>query len=144
MRYLAGTPLDAATIEKLPTGRGELEDAAKRVDALLSRPACASVLGVGADGHIASLFPGGEWSRLEAPAILVFDEHGAGDCARVSLSPAALMRSRFWLVFVNTPEKRAKWLLAAAGAEPAGLPCAIAFAESAPTVRIIDEEGARS
>ncbi|MHA1597374.1 MAG: 6-phosphogluconolactonase, partial [Alphaproteobacteria bacterium] len=76
----------------------------KDLDAL-DWPLDAAFLGMGPDGHIASLFPGtGDWSnhgRVLAVAAV-------GDRrARISLTPEALLDCRHIFLILSGPEKRA-------------------------------------
>lgn len=140
-RYLADTPLQAATVTGLFTPGLEpaagVAAASARIAGLLSEPADISLLGVGDDGHIASLFPGQGWSTPGGDDWLFSAPHPVSGEARISLTPAALWRSARWLLLVTTPAKRAQWEQALAGSPPARTPVAIALDPHAPVVEII-------
>lgn len=78
----------------------DLVDAVARFDLVL--------LGLGADGHTASLFPGDERClAADAPGALVVDVPGDAHPRRISLSARTLARSRLLLVLVAGPDKDA-------------------------------------
>lgn len=129
---LARVPVPEGQVVRIE-GEREPSDAATRYDALLRGDAEAHagvggtvfdlvLLGVGPDGHTASLFPGGvaldERERwvVEVPA----PDHVGPHVPRVTLTPPALSAAREVLVLVTGAEKRAA--------------VAAALAESAPDV----------
>ncbi len=75
----------------------------------LPRPFSEVILGMGEDGHIASLFPDaaelGEGLRTQAAALAVHPTRAPH--ARLSLSLAALLNSRDVVLMISGPEKRA-------------------------------------
>lgn len=135
--YLAGTPLEAARIEGFyRSGRTREEAVAElegRMAVLLKTPACAALLGMGPDGHTASLFPGGDWAGLPAGQ-LVTPADGPADNTpqRISLTPAALKRCDAVFLLCNSAEKQALYAKAVEGADPADLPVAALLQPGAP------------
>lgn len=140
-RYLAGTPLQSATVTGLFTPgldpTAGIAAAKARIEGLLDQPADLSLLGVGDDGHIASLFPGQDWSTDKTGEWLYSAPHPVGGETRISLTPAALWRSARWLLLVTTPAKSAQWDLALSGSPPVRTPVAIALDPGAPPVELI-------
>ncbi len=134
----AGLKSDAETA---PAGVPMIEDRLKA----MSWPLDAVVLGMGADGHIASLFPHAEGLTR------ALDPHGAARvCAirpdplpanapydRISLTLAALLDARAILLIVTGEDKRA--VLDAAqrpGADPLALPVAAILTQTQVPVTI--------
>jgi 6-phosphogluconolactonase len=107
-----------------PTPEAGLATVDQAVTARL--PLDVLVLGMGADGHVASLFPGGD--RLaaalaaDAPAVLPMHAPGAPE-PRITLTMPVLRRAFAVHLLVTGPEKRAV-LERARGADPAELPVA--------------------
>lgn len=105
--------VDAARVHRMPAERPDLEAAAREYEAELVRVAGDGdgtprldivLLGLGADGHTASLFPGGEavacvdrWVTVERSA--------APGLPRLTLSLATLNAARCVLFFVAGAEK---------------------------------------
>jgi 6-phosphogluconolactonase len=94
--------------------RGELpaEEAASEYEERLQRHAATRgdlplfdwvLLGLGADGHTASLFPGGSWALQ--PHCLVLAQTVAGQLPRLSLTPRALESSRRVVFLVSGASK---------------------------------------
>lgn len=142
-RYFLSTPMAAAKIIGLYSPDHSVEasvsEIAARIQSMLQEPACISVLGIGDDGHIASLFPKRPWVEAAPETLVVADCIGAAGKARISLSPTALRRSRQWLIFVNSEAKLKRWECARNGAQPSVVPAALAFAPGAPKVALIDQ-----
>ena len=110
---LAG-PASRARVVGLKTGHGAPEDAVGELEqriAHLPRPWTFCVLGMGSDGHFASLFPGD--AALDPGLSL---EPGAPDCvparpgvmptARISLSLKCLLDSRRLALLITGAEKK--------------------------------------
>lgn len=63
------------------------------------------LLGIGEDGHTASLFPGAQVLRDKNPALCVATEHPEEKKPRISLSPRAILSSRRILFLVKGEAK---------------------------------------
>jgi 6-phosphogluconolactonase len=113
---LSRVPIPAANVHPIPTEHTDPEAAAEAYESMLKKHYGAdrllparplfdvTLLGLGADGHTASLFPGtsalAERRRWAAPVI------GAADEARITLTYPALESSRQVAFLVEGEEKR--------------------------------------
>jgi 6-phosphogluconolactonase len=70
-------------------------------------PLAACVLGMGEDGHIASLFPGGFDPSARTPLLAIEAEGAAGAASRVSLSLRTILGARLVMVMIRGDAKRA-------------------------------------
>jgi 6-phosphogluconolactonase len=141
LAHLLKGPAAAARFVPLYGGEASpeagLEACAARL-AAMPRPFDVILLGMGEDGHFASLFPGG----LGVPAML--EEEGpalgavhppAAPHPRMSLGLAALLDARQVLVQIQGPRKAAV-LEAAAAASPAHLPIAALLHQNRTPVQV--------
>jgi 6-phosphogluconolactonase len=104
---LAHVPIPAGQIHRI---RGELADAAETANEyenILSGRLDVALLGLGADGHIASIFPGSplltdDWLYRVA-AVRVEHQHAW----RITLTPSALLDARAIEVLVSGADKAA-------------------------------------
>jgi 6-phosphogluconolactonase len=127
--FLDHVPIPKAAVHVIPTERG-LEAAAESYARELAGLGDFDLvlLGLGEDGHTASLFPGLPWGNEPgAPDVLAIDGAPKPPPARVSLSAARLSRAREVLFLVAGAGKReavARWrrdeAIPAAAIEPAG------------------------
>jgi 6-phosphogluconolactonase len=97
-----------------------------RALAAMPRPFEASILGMGPDGHFASLFPGNPTTPAGlrpggADVIAVEAPGAAGSSSRLSLTLAAILDSRWIVILVRGPEKL-DLLRRAAGADARRIP----------------------
>jgi 6-phosphogluconolactonase len=108
-RLLLQGPASAATFTGLKTEHKDPFDGqttAETALATLGWPLDAILLGMGEDGHIASLFPGqGDW--LDAPGKTLAVTALQDRQARMSLTPKALLDSRHIYLVITGPDKRA-------------------------------------
>lgn len=101
-------------------------------------PLDAIVLGMGEDGHTASLFPGAEnlSTALDVarPALLTAIDPPHADHPRMSFTLRALLHTRCIVLLIQNPRKRAIYQQARDGADVARLPIAGVLAQ--PKVRV--------
>lgn len=139
--WLSHVPIPSDQVHVMPGERGAEAAARAYTEALNapgsngSPPAGADpfdlvMLGLGDDGHTASLFPGHDWGVTQgADDVLAVFDSPKPPSQRVSLSAARLSRAREVLFLVEGPSKRdavAQWragrgLPAAAICPPAGV-----------------------
>ena len=132
-------PAAAANFLSLKARRGGVEDGAKRADQAVRAlaPFDVVLLGMGEDGHIASLFPGNPATpgglNMDAPRWVVGVAPGAPapDLPRVSLTMAALTAARQIIVLITGD---AKWQIAR---EAKAEPIAALFAQGRAPVRVL-------
>lgn len=87
-----GDPLPR--VRRLRGEAADLEAAAREYDAELAVPADLVVLGLGEDGHVASLFPGSPLLSETARRAAVVDDAPKPPARRLTLTPRALREAR--------------------------------------------------
>ena len=105
-------------IHRMEAERTDRDQAAREYEALLPDPLDLLLLGIGADGHIASLFPGAttlsERRRRVAPAV-----GGAPPGPRLTITPPVIAKARAVLVMAAGADKAAAVAAALGSAEDA-------------------------
>jgi 6-phosphogluconolactonase len=98
----------------------------------------AVVLGMGTDGHTASLFPGAPEleAALRSPEPLALLNVPRLGTQRVSLTPAALLATRRIDLLIFGPDKRAIYEAAAAGDDPGEFPVRCVLGQNRAPVRV--------
>lgn len=108
--WLAASRIPPQNRRPIPAERGASEAAAVYADWLKGRDDFDVVLlGMGEDGHTASLFPDHDWGEVPAsPAVLAVQGAPKPPPERVSLSAARLNRShRVWFVITGSGKRHA-------------------------------------
>lgn len=115
-----GALLDAVPAARVVRIEGERDDpAAAAADYATRIPDVFDVLvmGIGDDGHTASLFPGGPWDRPAGVKAMATRSPAAAPHQRISLSPEVIEAARARLVMV-TGEKKQEIVRLALEGEP--------------------------
>jgi 6-phosphogluconolactonase len=108
------------SVHRIPAELGPERAAELYAPIVRAAPLDLVLLGIGPDGHIASLFPGSPALRSSDPVVAV---HGAPKPPpdRVTIGLTALNAARRVLILATGPEKADAVALARRGAVPAGL-----------------------
>lgn len=140
-RALKDTPLLRAEVIGLYADGETPEAAAEKAGAILTDAlvpsAVISLLGMGADGHIASLFPGGDWGEAPNGQMAIAAREPGSGRARLSLTPEALKRTDETLLLCNSEGKEQALERARQGADPNELPVALLLASGASPLRVL-------
>jgi 6-phosphogluconolactonase len=123
---LGRVPLDPAHVHRMPADRPDLEAACREYEALLPRSLDVLLLGMGPDGHTASLFPGSlaleERRRLVVPA-----KAPVAPAVRMTVTPPVIAAARHVAVVVAGADKAGMVARALAGPlRPRELPVQLA------------------
>jgi 6-phosphogluconolactonase len=119
----------APRVERMPADAADLEAAAREYESLLERPLDLVVLGIGEDGHVASLFPGSPLVRESVRRVAAVTDSPKPPARRLTLTPRAIAEARAVLVLASGAGKAAAVAAALApGADPLATPAALARA----------------
>lgn len=124
----------AARLEPLTQRGRSIEEAVAVANIHARTPADVAVLGMGEDGHTASLFPrmmGLEHALSTSAPYVAVDASGCPGAGRwlrrISLTPAGLQSARSRILLIRGAEKRALLDRVAAGDDPLEYPARIAL-----------------
>jgi 6-phosphogluconolactonase len=121
-------------------GEADPQQAAYEYDGILrGMPLDFVLLGVGTDGHTASLFPGS--AALDERERFAVAVPGA-DVQRVTLTPPALEAASLVVFLAAGADKRAAAALAFAGGADPGTPASMIRSASGRTIALLDEAAA--
>lgn len=132
-RAMAGAPMSLAAFVGLYQEGVALEQAADAAEVALKQhcplPLDVVFLGMGEDGHIASLFPQRPWLTSPDSAVLLTDASPGAHVphARISFSQHALLAARSIVMVVTGEAKKSLLSKAAQDRDRASLPVALLF-----------------
>ena len=94
-----------AHVHRMPADRADLEAAAAEYARELPEALDAMILGMGEDGHTASLFPGHDWSHLVGRKVIVVNGAPKPPPRRMSVTPEVIWAARAKLVLATGASK---------------------------------------
>jgi len=97
--------LDAGRVHRMRGEDPDLESAARDYDAELTEPLDALVLGVGEDGHIASIFPGSPLTMERTRKVAAVLEAPKPPPRRLTITPRVIREARAVLVLATGAAK---------------------------------------
>ncbi len=119
----------APGVVRMAADGADLESAAREYEAGLVEPLDLLVLGVGEDGHVASLFPGSPLLAERVRRVAVVMDSPRPPARRLTLTPRAIGEARALLVLAGGAGKADAVASALApGADPRRVPAALARA----------------
>jgi 6-phosphogluconolactonase len=92
-------------VHRMPADRADLESAATEYARELPEALDAMVLGMGEDGHTASLFPGHDWSHSAGRKVIVVNGAPKPPPRRMSVTPEVIWAARARLVLATGAAK---------------------------------------
>ncbi len=104
-RLLARVGIPAAHVHRMRAEAPDLEAAAREYEALLAEPLDVLVLGLGEDGHVASLFPGSPLLHERARHVGAVWDSPKPPARRLTLLPPAIRAARLVLVLATGASK---------------------------------------
>lgn len=114
---------DAPAAQRMRGEAADLEEVAREYEGRVAEPLDLIVLGVGEDGHVASLFPGSSWLDERVRRVGVVRDSPKPPAVRLTLLPRALAEARAVIVLATGGPKAEAVAAALAGAgEPARTP----------------------
>lgn len=103
-------PVPERQVHRMPAERADRADAAAAYAAILPDPLDLLLLGVGPDGHTASLFPGTPAAREQHQRVLAVDAPSpplTPAVARMTITPPVILAAREVVVMVRGADKAA-------------------------------------
>ena len=143
---LANLPLQPRLVERMRGEQSDLEQEAVRYASVLPEAPTLLLLGVGEDGHIASLFPGRPEAHETARRVVVVHDSPKPPPTRLSITPAVVARAKTLFVLAAGAAK-SDALFAAFSGTDSPLPVALArrgtfFLDAAAAARLQNETAA--